>query len=420
MMMREKLVNTVRSTKTCLKGSPVFWQSMANYTERVWGLGYSMILARLILPEEFGMFAYGMGISQMAALLTRWEVGNLVRADPYYQEEGFHSVWSLTKILALAESIVVVLVALVCFLLGVDLSVCVVIGVYGVLTAIDKFPVVLRCDLEGRSHFKSNLIVKLWLPPLAAAITIPLALMGFGVWALIASSGVAMGLNWFVYSRANKRKIEKTRVEYSLIRKVVQPSFWIWMNFISHAIFLRGDKVVVGASEGSENLGYYSRAYNYSPLSFMALGALAGGPAIVTFRNLNCKRARLRVYFKRVSLMSAAGLFFAAIWLLWADLLVPFLFGDNWLSAVIYFKYFAFFGVVQAWYFLSNSLLQGCRKFKAQGLIKLGCIAVAGVVLSLMTVNVLTVAIVLQTAMLMAGLAMLIYYLISKKITHNQ
>ena len=333
--MRKKLVNKVQSIKASWKESPVFWQSMANYTERVWGLGYSMILARLILPEEFGMFAYGMGIAQMAALLTRWEVGNLVRADPYYQEKGFHSVWSLTKILALAEGLVIFLVASVCFFVGLDLSICAVIIVYGVVTAVDKFPVVLRCDLEGRSNFKSNLTVKLWLPPLAAVITIPLALMGLGVWALIASSGVAVGLNWFVYRRANKRQIEMSRIEYSLIRKVIQPSFWVWVNFISHTIFQRGDKVVVGTTGGSEDLGYYARAYNYTPLSFMALGAMAGGPAIVTFRNLGSKGARMRVYFKRVSLMSAAGLFFAAIWLLWADSLVPFLCGDNCSSAAI-------------------------------------------------------------------------------------
>jgi len=415
MMIRTKLANKVLSIKTRLKGSPFFWQSMANYTERVFGLVYSLILARVLLPEVFGVFAYGLGIAQLVSILTRWDVGGLVRVDSYYQNEGFASAWTLTRLLVLVEVFVIVLVAGSCWYWGVNPQVCAVVLGCGVFTALDKFSVILRCDLEGKSTFRSNLTAKLLMAPAAAIVTIPLALWGFGIWALIASSWVGVSVNWFVYRRANKRKLSSDRIGVEMIRKIVRPSFWIWINYMCLVIFSRADKVLLGRTQSSDDVGYYNRAFNYSPLSFMALGAIADAPAIVAFRNIESKRARMKLYIKRASLLTGAGSVFAAMWILWAETLVPLMFGENWLPAVIYFKLFAFFGVVQGFYFLTNALLQGSHHFKAQGVIKLASIAMGALVLCRLGIDTFKVAIVLQGSMLLAAFAMLIYFALCSK-----
>lgn len=388
---------------------------MANYAERVWGFAYSLILARLILPEVFGIFAFGMSIAQVASILTRWEVGNLVRSDTYYQGEGFDILWSLSKLLMLVEFIVLCLVSGTLFFLGIQYEVCVTIMVCGLSNVFDKLPLLLKSDLEGQSKFKQNLKVKLLLPPAAALITIPMAMMGFGLWALLSSAWIGVGLNWWVFRRANRRKIVAKRPPVSVLKKVIRPSLWQWMNYLCYILFNRADKVALGAVEPKHTVGYYTRAFNYAPLSFIGLGAIAGVPAIVAFRDLTDYRAKWKVFIQRAGILVGAGLVNGVIWLLWAEELVVLLFGEEWANAAPYFKYFAFFGAVQGIYFLSGAIMQGCREYKAQALISLASIAGASFVFFFAPLNASFVILALQAAMILAAVGMICALLVKTR-----
>jgi O-antigen/teichoic acid export membrane protein len=403
-----------------IKSSPSFWQTMANYTERAWGFAYSLILARIILPEYFGVFAFGAGIAQLASILTRWEVGNLVRSDVYYQEEGFDSVWTLTKVLLVAEVFVIAAVATVCASLGMQQGVWITILVSGFANALDKLPVLLRSDLEGRSIFKHNLTVKILLPPAAALITIPLAMLGFGLWALLASAWLGVAINWFVFRRANRRVLSKGEFSLELLKKVIKPSFWQWINYICYIIFTRADKVAVGSAQSSQEVAYYNRSFNYAPLSFIGLGAIAGVPAIVAFRDLENPRKKWRIFAQRAGLLVIAGIVNGLLWIYWGDELVVLLFGENWRPAVPYFKVFAFFGSVQGLYYLAGAIMQGSKKYKQQGLITAAAIILAIISLLFLPFSGLIMAIVLQSAMVLAAIGMIIYLSRETRIKSNE
>lgn len=398
-----------------LKESPSFWQTLANYTEKLWGFAYSLILARIILPESFGVFALGTSIAQLAAILTRWEVGNLVRSDSYYRKEGFELVWGLSKKLALAEIGVIVMISGVCAALGMQQGLYITILVYGFANALDKLPLLLKSDLEGRSCFRHNFTVKLLFPPATALITIPMAMMGFELWALLASTWVGVSLNWIVFRKANRRPLPSAPFSADLLKKVVKPSLWQWLNYLCYTILYRADKVLVGSVQSSQSVAYYNRAYNYAPLSYMALGAIAGVPAIVAFSKLENYRAKWKVFAQRAGLLIGAGLLNGVVWILWADELVVFLFGSNWEFAVPYFKIFAFFGSVQGLYFLAGSIMQGSKKYKMQGLITLSSIVVASVSFLFIPLSGIAVAIVLQVTMVVAALGMVLYLFISNR-----
>jgi len=392
-----------------LKSSPSFWQTMANYAERIWGFAYSLILARLIMPEEFGVFAFGMGIAQVASILTRWEVGNLIRTDKYYQKEGFDIVWALTKVLAWVEVLILFVVAGALVLNGISKEVWITILVCGIANAVDKFSLLLKSDLEAQSSFKNNFKVKLIFPPVVAAITIPMAWMGYGIWALLSSAWVGVLLNWIVFRRANPRTIYSKKPSIVLFKNVIAPSLWQWMNYICYIIYTRADKVLVGSFESKQSVGYYTRSFNYAPLSFIGLGAIAGVPAIVAFRDLEDERAKWKIFYQRAGFLIGAGILNAIIWLFWAKPVVLFLFGENWLSAVPYFKAFAFFGAVQGIYFLTGSIMQGSRQYKAQALITLMSILGIVIYFCFMPISGIQVAIALQVSMVISAVSMIVF-----------
>ncbi len=395
--------------------SATYWQSLANYAERGWGLLYSVILARLILPEEFGIYALGISIAVVASLLTQWEIGNLVRVDPYYQKKGFGSAWAMTKFLTYVEMLVITIVSVGCLLWGVSVEVCAVIFLYGFFSAIDKFSNLLRCDLEGKMKFKQNFKVKLIFTPIAALITIPLALMGCGVWALIGTVWIGPLVNWLVMRRYNPREITKQPVIIKNFYAIVRPAFWQWLCHCSQMIYTRADKIVVGTISSKADVGYYNRAYNYGPLSFLILGALAGGPAIVIFSKTKEIASLWRIYIRRAGVLFISGISFGLLWLLWADDIVLFVFGSDWLPAVPYFKAFAMFGAVQGIYHLTCSLMQGRKFFKSQAIINILAISMAVGGGLLFVKNAIGIVYLIQITMLVSTILMLYYVFVYAK-----
>ena len=399
----------LKSLMKKIGGSATYWQSLANYAERGWGLLYSVILARLILPEEFGIYALGTSIAVIASLLTRWEIGNLIRVDPYYQKKGFGSAWAMTKFLTYVEILVITLVSVGCLLWGVSVEVCAVIFLYGFFSAIDKFSNLLRCDLEGKMKFKQNFKLKMVFTPTIAILTIPLALMGFGVWALIGTVWVAPLVHWVVMRNYNRRSLTKHRVSLSSFREIIRPGFWPWLCYCTQMVYVRVDKITVGAVGTKADVGYYNRSYNYAPLSFLALGALAGGPAIVIFSKTKEISLLWKIYRKRAAILLSSGVLFGVMWLLWADILVVFLFGSKWISAVPYFEAFAMFGAVQGIYHLTCSLMQGRKLFKSQAVINLLVIIVAVSCGLLFVRNAIGIVYLVQITMLVSTMLMLYY-----------
>ena len=307
------------------------------------------------------------------------------------------------------EVAVIAVVAAIFAIKGVQNEVWIAILVCGIANAMDKLPLLLKCDLEGRSQFRQNLKVKLIFPPVVACITIPMAMMGWGLWALLSSAWVGVAVNWWVFRKANKREIATRKPSVQLFQKVVRPGLWQWINYICYITLHRADKVMVGSVETRQSVGYYNRSYNYAPLSFMGLGAIAGATAIIAFRDLKDPQAKWKVFFMRAGLLVGAGIVNGIIWLLWAEELVVLLFGENWVGSIPYFKAFAFFGAVQGIYFLSGSIMQGCKQYKAQALITLASILVAGACFMYIPVSGMNVAVILQCTMVLAAMGMILF-----------
>jgi len=392
-----------------LANSGTYWQSLANYAERGWGLLYSVILARVILPETFGDYALGVSIATLSALLTRWEIGNLVRVDSYYQGEGFGVAWAMTKRLVNIEVLVVSVVTIACQYIGLSSEICCVIFVTGLFNAFDKYSNLLRCDLEAHMKFKQNFRVKVIFTPVAAAITIPMGLLGFGIWALLSSAWVGTLINWVVYRKANAREIPTSHVDSQALRALVNKSFWQWLCFCSQTMFARLDKLAMGAIGSSSDVGYYNRSFNYAPLSFLGLAALAGGPAIVAFRRFENAVESWKYFWRRSVVLVGSGVLFGLLWLFWGEGLVGLLFGQNWLPAVPYFKAFAFFGAIQGFYYLVCAYMQGRLRYRAQAAISLVSIGSSALFGLFFVRNGLGLVYLVQATMISAALIMLMF-----------
>lgn len=390
-----------QNLKHRLYRSPTFWQSLANYLEKAWALGITVILARLILPENFGTFAFGSSIAFIVVFLCRWEIGSLVRADKYYREEGFSEIWGLTTYLVWMELLFITLASVFTALLFNQMDVALVVFVYGIGAALDRYALILKCDLEGRGEFKQNFLVRCLHPPINLLVVLPMALAGLGLTSLLSGTVVGVIVNWYVMRRYNKRKIPTGKADIELLKKLIKRSMWLWMNQLAGILLDRVDRVLLGSATNERSVAAYNRAYNFTPLSLMVLGGFVGSPAVVAIALADGNhKEQWRIYIKRCVIVAVAGVAVGIGWLMFSDTLVPLIFGEKWLYAIPTFKAFAFFGAIQGIYLMSHALLSGCTDYRALATLKFVGILVAIIALMIVGISPITLAYSVMAAML--------------------
>jgi len=396
--------------KNRCKDSPSFWQSLANYAEKGWGLLFSVSLARLIFPESFGIFALGLSIAFLVVFPCRWEIGSLVRVDPYYRNEGFEAVWGLTKRLVIIECLLIMVTAAVAYWGYHVFEVSMVILFWGLGAAMDRFGLILKCDLEGEMQFKQNFYTRLLNPIIVMVVIFPLALAGYGLTALVSGSLAGVVVNWVIIRRFNKRSLLSHRKGTAAFKKLIRSSFWLWLNQLGAALLSKGDKIILGSSCSHASVASYNRAYNFSPISLMVLGGLTGAPATVEIARAESRGMQLKIYLRRCIPIVLAGLMNGVVWWLFADKLVPFIFGERWIYAIPSFRIFAFLASLQGFYLMSHALLSGRKEYRELAIIKLASVLIACMAVLAMGPSIWSVALGVQGAMLLAGVLCVLYF----------
>ena len=181
-------------------------------------------------------------------------------------------------------------------------------------------------DLDFRRLF--------WITLLTAAIpgafSIPLALSGFGVWALVAGSLVAqllnLALSWHFSSW-------RPHLSYDLrvARRMFHFGSWIVVGSLAAWLLSWGDSLIVGKFLGVEDLGVYRTSWVIASMAFSAILNPFVAILYPTFSRLQSESQKLREYFSKanrivISLCLPMGV---GLFVLGPEIALI-LFGDKW------------------------------------------------------------------------------------------
>ena len=312
-----------------------FWQSCSNYTQQFSGLILSVLLARLLAPEDFGEFAYTGAVLALFMLPVSWSLAPQIVAEVRSHPEIVNDALHYCRILFAPR---IVLATIACFFLfwtkgwqqgAIALVLCVpLVGA--------DFVTILRATLEGQGAFKANFFDSILAAAATAFISIPAAFFGAGVWSLVIPAVPLFAIQMVLYSRMCKRSIRPTApiTERSYIRSGTA----LWLCGCGESALLRSDKFLLGQFAGMAALGDYNRAFNFSPLAARALNSLLTNATIASLTNARDRAARRTLLTKSGAILSVAGLVNFVLWWFFSASIVPLLFGLQWESAVPVFE----------------------------------------------------------------------------------
>lgn len=312
-----------------------FWQSCSNYTQQITGLILSILLARLLAPEDFGNVAYISAVLILFMLPATWslapQVISEVRANPEIVSDALY----YSRRLALPR---IFLAVTACIFLFVTQGIAqAAIGcIFSIPLVAGDFLAIMRSTMEGRGDFKMNFFDSVITLASSALIAVPAAWLGAGAWALVMPTLPLFMAQLVLFKRMSGISFKPTAPRSQRI--YLHSATKLWLAGCSDAALLRCDKFLLGQASGMVSLGDYNRAFNFSPFAARALNSFMAGPAISSLTAAVRRETRRSLIVKASVLLGVAGAANFILWWFFSDSLVPWLFGKQWIHAIPVFE----------------------------------------------------------------------------------
>jgi len=380
-----------------------FWQSCSNYTQQVSGLFLSVLLARLLTPDDFGEFAYAGSVLALFMLPASWSLAPQIVAEVRFHPEIVSDALHYCRMLLVPRML---LAAGACVFLFVTKGW--EQGAMALLLSVPfvggDFVTILRGTLEGQGAFKANFFDSILAAGATALISIPAAFLGAGVWSLVIPAVPLFAMQVLLYSRMGKRSISPAGPITG--RSYLRSGTALWLCSCGESALLRSDKFLLGQSAGMTALGDYNRAFNFSPLAARALNSLLTNPTVSALTSARNKSAQQKLLVKSSLLLLAAGAVNFVVWWFFADPLVPFLFGRQWMSAIPVFEAMAPLSLAMSVAYLPTTVAMAERKYVRLAVARATTLAgfLCFVWMLRTNMNATTMAWLLQVALLVQGL----------------
>ena len=322
------------------------WMVLAKLVERSLGVISTLILARLLVPEDFGLVAVATAIIAILELLTGFGFDLALIRDPQATRSHYDAAWTLNALIGVAIALLMVALAIPAGrFFGDDRIVWIlsVLALSPVIGGLENIGVVaFRKELNFRREF-----VFLCGKKAAMILTaVPLAMVLGNYWALAA--GMVIGR---FAATALSYWMHPYRPRWSLAHGADLFAFSKWMFVVNIVSFfkLRFADFVIGRITGPVGLGLYNVGSEIANLPTSELVAPINRAVFPGYSLMGGDVAVLRKAYLSVTGVVAlfalpAGAGIAAI----APILVPLVLGPKWLDTIPIMEVLAFFGLITA------------------------------------------------------------------------
>ena len=338
----------------------VMWSTVARVGQQVTQFALSVILARLLLPDDFGSIGMIVVFTSFIGMFADAGFGSAVIQHSHISDRHLQSVFWFNVASGLLLS--AVMFASAPFLAGfyqepVLLSLTRGLSPVFVVTSVGLVPAALmQRRLQFRTIAKINLVATL-----SSGVTaVAMVFLGAGVWSLAAQYLVNIVVI-VVLSLALSGWRPRRRFSWACLKDL-----WgftgnlLGFNFVNYWA-RNADNVLIGRFLGAAALGYYSRAYTLMLMPITQIISVVSGVMFAALSTIKEEQSRVRNIFLR-----ALGVITLLVFPLMAGLFVvaqPFVlvvFGEKWSAMIPTLRILALVGAIQAvvnptgWLYLSQ------------------------------------------------------------------
>lgn len=337
--------------------SGMIWTFAQQFSTQGISFVISVILARLLLPAEFGiigMIAIFMGVG--STLINSGLTSSLIRT-PDADQEDFSTVFYFN----IVGSIIIYLILFISapyianfFEQPVLTN---ITRVYGFTFIISAFSTVQLTRLTKKMDFKTQMRVS--VPSLIGAgiLGVILAYMGYGVWSLVWMAVFQSLLNsvqlWIVTKWTPSLIFNNVKFKYHF-----KFGYKLLFSGLLDVVFTNSYTVIIGKLFSPAQLGFYTRANTLVQLPVTNISSALSKVTYPLFAAIKDDDVRLKSVYKQimqmVTFLIAPTLIIMGVL---AEPLFRFIFTEKWLPAVSYFQVLCVSGVLYPFHLYNLNIL---------------------------------------------------------------
>ena len=326
--------------------SAILWKTTEVLGQRLGWFIIGMVLARLVAPADFGLFALMMVFNLLAILFvdSGFNSALIQKQDITYTDEC--SVFWFNM---LAGTLVALLMVAASPWIASFFGYEVLKPLTWLMAAnlwIHAWTSVPSALLSKQLNFKVQMQAGLIATFSAGALSIYLAWIGWGVWALamqfFATTAIRSVLLWTLYRWRPARRFSPARM-----REMFSFGSYIFFSSLLEVFSSQLHAVLIGRYYSAASLGYFNRATSTRDLLQSVMTTIYNSVAFPLFSSFAQDRGRLRESMQKSTVaMMAINLPVMMGLLVTADDLIPTLFGDQWIPSVPYMQVLCLAGMI--------------------------------------------------------------------------
>lgn len=319
--------------------SGFFWNFIQSSSSQLVGLLSTMILARLLLPADFGLIQMTLLFTALGHVFVDSGFSQALIRKQDCTNEDYSTVFYVNLGVSLALMLLLILLApAIAAFMGQE-RLTAIIRILSLTLPINAFSLVDRAQFAKRMDFKTQAFITFIGVSCGLIVAVAMAFAHFGVWSLVgkilASQTVVVILFWvkggwkpqWIFSLRSFKELFGFGSKLLVISAMA-------------TFFKNTYSMVIGKMYSAQEAGYYGNGDSLSSLPAFTLSSLFNNVAYPALSKIQHDDVLLKSSLKRLFIpMALASFTMLFCMIAAADTLIPVAFGKQWLQAIPYFRY---------------------------------------------------------------------------------
>lgn len=308
------------------------WMVLMRLVVRGAGLINMVILARLLVPEDFGLIAMAMIIVGAIEIFSEFNFDVVLIKKQAASRIDYDTAWTLSIIRGVVTALILLALAEPAASLFGEPRLALITAVLSISPVLIGFQNIGVVDFRKLFDFKRDFLFMAGAKIIGVAITVALALAWRSYWALV---GGMIGTALWRLAASYVMHPFRPRLSLKSGRELFAFTKWLLAHNILLYLRNRTDRLVIGKILGATTLGIYTLAFELSNLVTSELMAPIRRALLPGYAKIAAEERRMKGLFIDV--------FALTLWIgapipimigLLAEPLIALLLGDGWVAAV--------------------------------------------------------------------------------------
>jgi O-antigen/teichoic acid export membrane protein len=277
-----------------------FWLGSARFLGQVFAWVFTIVLVRILTPEDFGIMGIAMAYHTVVAILYDINLSAaIVQKKDLSKEEESTCFWFILMISALFYIVTWYFAPIVSHFFSNE-QITKILRVLNIAILFDAFHLVPFWLLSKELDFEKRAKAEFFSNILQSITAVGLALLGFGVWSLVYSTVLKFFVRAIlIYAQYSWRPQFTFRP--SVLRQMLRFSIPLTGYQLLRHGALQGDTVIIGRILGERILGFYRVAMDLSKIVVDKLIVIVNHVSFPVYSQLQDETDMLKSYFLKVN-----------------------------------------------------------------------------------------------------------------------